>query len=73
MVSRDCCVALPYGATGLSAVCDCGISLLELTIFGVNLHLFLRFTWCIGYQCQFVMSWLIILPVKCSDAATLSV
>ena len=25
LVSRDCCVALPYGATGLSAVCDCGI------------------------------------------------
>ena len=22
----DCCVALPYDATGLSAVCDCGIS-----------------------------------------------
>ena len=26
MVSRDCCVALPRGTTGLSAVCDCGIS-----------------------------------------------
>ena len=26
MVSRDCCVALPNDATGLSAVCDCGIS-----------------------------------------------
>ena len=25
-VSRDCCVALPHGATSLSAVCDCGIS-----------------------------------------------
>ena len=25
-MSRDCCVALPRGATGLSAVCDCGIS-----------------------------------------------
>ena len=25
-MSRDCCVALPGGATGLSAVCDCGIS-----------------------------------------------
>ena len=22
----DCCVALPHGTTGLSAVCDCGIS-----------------------------------------------
>ena len=26
LVSRDCCVALPNDAMGLSAVCDCGIS-----------------------------------------------
>ena len=26
LVSRDCCVALPRGTVGLSAVCDCGIS-----------------------------------------------
>ena len=26
LVSRDCCVALPRSAMGLSAVCDCGIS-----------------------------------------------
>ena len=26
LVSRDCCVALPHDAMGLSAVCDCGIS-----------------------------------------------
>ena len=26
LVSRVCCVALPHDATGLSAVCDCGIS-----------------------------------------------
>ena len=26
LVSRDCCVALPHSATGLSAVCNCGIS-----------------------------------------------
>ena len=25
LVSRDGCVALPRGAMGLSAVCDCGI------------------------------------------------
>ena len=25
LVSRDCCVALPHGVMGLSAVCDCGI------------------------------------------------
>ena len=26
LVSRDCCVALPHDAKGLSAVCDCGFS-----------------------------------------------
>ena len=26
LVSDDCCVALPYNVTGLSAVFDCGIS-----------------------------------------------
>ena len=26
LVSRDGCVALPHGVTGLSVVCDCGIS-----------------------------------------------
>ena len=26
LVSCDCCVALPRGVMGLSAVCDCGIS-----------------------------------------------
>ena len=32
--SRDCCVALPYNATGLSAFCDCGISRsYSITIF----------------------------------------
>ena len=25
LVSCDCCVTLPHGATGLSAVCDCGV------------------------------------------------
>ena len=34
LVSRDCCVALSDDATGLSAVCDCGISRsYSLTIF----------------------------------------
>ena len=28
LMSRDCCEALPRGPTGLSAVCDCGISCL---------------------------------------------
>ena len=26
LVSRDCCVALPRGAIGISGDCDCGIS-----------------------------------------------
>ena len=26
LVSHECCVALPCGVIGLSAVCDCGIS-----------------------------------------------
>ena len=29
LVSRDCCVALRQDTTGLSAVCDCGISIFE--------------------------------------------
>ena len=41
LVSRHCCVALPRGATGLSAVCatglsavcDCSIFMIILTIF----------------------------------------
>ena len=34
LVSRDCCMALPHDAEGLSAVCDCGISWsYSLTIF----------------------------------------
>ena len=37
LVSRDGGAALPRGATGLSAVCDCGISWsYSLTIFGLN-------------------------------------
>ena len=26
LVPHNCCVALPHDVTGLSAVCDCGIS-----------------------------------------------
>ena len=36
-MSRDCCVALPRGTMGLSAVCDCGISWsYSLTIFDLG-------------------------------------
>ena len=38
-MSRDCCVALPHGAMGLSAVCDCmWYFLIILTIFAVCLQ-----------------------------------
>ena len=33
LVSRDCCVAIPLGAMGLSAVCDCDHT--HLLILGV--------------------------------------
>ena len=37
-MSRDCRVALPRGAMGLSAVCDFGISRsYSLSIFGIRL------------------------------------
>ena len=37
LVSRDCCVALPHDATGVSAVCDCGISCsYSFTIFMIR-------------------------------------
>ena len=36
-MSGDCCVALPRGDMGLSAVCDCGIfGSYSLTIFDLN-------------------------------------
>ena len=36
-MSRDCCVALPHSDTGLSAICDCGISgSYYLTILGIK-------------------------------------
>ena len=31
-MSRDCCVAIPLSAMGLSAVCDCDIHLLFLGV-----------------------------------------
>ena len=37
LVSCDCCVALPRDVTGLSAVCDCGISR-SYSIFGEKMQ-----------------------------------
>ena len=51
-MSRDCCVALPHDATGLSAVCDCGISCsYALTIFVIrgtcDLLIYCSIAWCL--------------------------
>ena len=34
-MSRDCCVAIPLGAMGLSAICDCDISQSHSLLLGV--------------------------------------
>ena len=48
-MSRNCCVALPHGALGLSAVCDCGISCsYSLTIFGGQRNRGKRFTFLVN-------------------------
>ena len=36
LVSRDCCVAIPLSAMGLSAVCDCDTLLLFLGVIHAN-------------------------------------
>ena len=36
MVSRDCCVAIPLSAMGLSAVCDCDTHILFLDVIHAN-------------------------------------
>ena len=53
LVSRDRCVALPRGAMGLSAVCDCGISwsysltISERRVIGLS-HISINSTgWCV--------------------------
>ena len=35
-MSRDCCVAIPLSAMGLSAVCDCDTHLLFLGVIYAN-------------------------------------
>ena len=51
-MSCDGCVALPRGAMGLSAVCDCGISWsYPLTIFVVSdKKIFKVFIWKIYFE-----------------------
>ena len=46
MVARDCCVAIPLSAMGLSAVCECDTHLLFFCVnhvnsdgFGESIHL----------------------------------
>ena len=35
-MSRDCCVAIPLSAMGLSAVCDCDTHLLSFGVIHAN-------------------------------------
>ena len=35
-MSRDCCVAIPLNAMGLSAICDCDTNLLFLGVIHAN-------------------------------------
>ena len=39
-MSRDCCVAIPLSAMGLSAVCDCDTHLLFLGVIHANSDVF---------------------------------
>ena len=48
LVSRDCCVAIPLSAMGLSAICDCDTHLLFLGVIHANSDCFWRvctFAW----------------------------
>ena len=74
MVSRDCCVALPHNTTGLSAVCDCGISWsYSLTICVITcwkeLNSWLSCVWCFlvfvyfPMWCGLVRVWYLILSI----------
>ena len=38
LVYCECCVALPHDATDLSAVCDCGITILMPMLSGLGLQ-----------------------------------
>ena len=51
-MSHDCCVALPRGAMGLSAVCDCDISLsYSLTFFNCYYRVGVSYTRCHELVC----------------------
>ena len=39
LVTGDCCVAFPQDATGLSSVCDCGVSWSYLIFCGIPTHI----------------------------------
>ena len=48
LVSRDCCVAIPLSAMGLSAVCDCDTHLLFLGVIHASSDGFGEFTHLLG-------------------------
>ena len=60
-MSRDCCVALPRGVMGLSAVCDCGISWsYSLFIYYCNI------SYCTFEFYRQGLVWVVQLPGHCS-------
>ena len=61
LVSRDCCVALLRGATGLSAGFDCGISLSYSLCLHIKFTLSIRIfgVWLIQKRCQVGLRFLI--------------
>ena len=60
-MSRDCCVALPRAAMGLSAVCDCGISCSYL-LFENFFSVFLRVAVLHRFYCTCIR--LVTVPVE---------
>ena len=66
MVSRDCCVALPWGASGLSAVCDCGISWSYYFINANEIKHCLPVVFdCLIYEVDFLDSLRLLIEIAC--------
>ena len=60
-MARDCCVGLPHDATGLSAVCDCGISCsYSLTVLDILSEVKKRFS----YSTQLITKFQLLIKTK---------
>ena len=53
-MSRDCCVAIPLSAMGLSAVCDCDTHLLFMGVIHANSDVFGESSHLLNLVCAFV-------------------